>query len=126
MTTKTSDDKKTAESLCRLPEQLTIRHCESLYQTINKQFERENLKRVILDLAKVQQFDTAGLQLILAVKRHITVRLKAEFVLINVSQDIEQALTLLGLGFVIDHPKEVFDVAGYHGTTRVQIYAKAL
>lgn len=111
MTTKASDDKKAAESLCRLSEQLTIGNCQSLYQTINKQLERDNLTRVILDLEKVQQFDTAGLQLLLVVKRHVTVRLKAEFVLMNVSQDIDQALALLGLGFVIDHPEDVCDVA---------------
>ena len=48
MTTKASDDKKAAESLCRLSEQLTIGNCQSLYKTINKQLERDNLQRVIL------------------------------------------------------------------------------
>jgi ABC-type transporter Mla MlaB component len=85
---------KLAPTQVRLEENLTIRHIAGVYAQLKEQI---NLKQSLtLDLAQVNQIDTSGMQMLLALKRQLAKNTQS-LKLVGVTQDNQASIQIAGL-----------------------------
>jgi len=83
-----------AENLIRLPSQFTIRNIEEAYQRCEQALSDSGVLRI--DASEVSKIDTAGMQVLLALKKELaTQHLALEWVAVN--DVVKDAATMLGI-----------------------------
>lgn len=80
--------------------ELTIYSANSILEQLDKNFLRE--KDLLLDLSKVSEIDTAGIQLLLVLNNHIKEK-QNSFIIEKSSTCIDNAMTQLNLFKFIDN-----------------------
>ena len=83
-----------SENVIRLPSQFTIRQIEDAYQRCEEALRDSGVLRI--DVSDVSKIDTAGLQLLLALKQELaTQQLTLEWVAVN--DVVRDAASMLGI-----------------------------